>query len=192
MREDPVLGPSSVVPTLISTDQVSANVIPGEVVLTCDWRNVPGEDSGQIKAVLEALANDCLVQGATASVEVADFERRSFTGFSQSVKAAHPAFSLPADHTAVASAQTVLERTMGGRFEPGIWKFATDGGHFALAGMTVIGFGPGDDGLAHTFDESIAVDELRTGEAAFFHLAVEWPLETIRQGWKPPLTDAVS
>ena len=40
---DPDLGPSSVAPTLLRTDQTSANVIPGEVWLTCDWRNVPGE-----------------------------------------------------------------------------------------------------------------------------------------------------
>lgn len=191
MRYDAALGPSSVVPTLIRTDQTSANVIPGEVVLTCDWRNVPGENSQQIKSVLAALAGECLIEGAVVQVDVAEFDRRSYTGYTERIEASHPAFSLAPDHPAVVSAKSVLEKALGERVEPGIWKFATDGGYFNLAGMTVIGFGPGDDGLAHTFDESIGVDELLKGEDAFFHLAVEWPCETTRRGWRPPLNDGV-
>ena len=40
--EDPELGRATIAPTLIRTDQTSANVIPGELFLTLDCRTVPG------------------------------------------------------------------------------------------------------------------------------------------------------
>jgi acetylornithine deacetylase/succinyl-diaminopimelate desuccinylase-like protein len=43
------------------------------------------------------------------------------------------------------------------------WRFATDGGHFAAAGIHTLGFGPGREELAHTFEERISLDELRQG-----------------------------
>jgi acetylornithine deacetylase/succinyl-diaminopimelate desuccinylase-like protein len=35
------------------------------------------------------------------------------------------------------------------------WNFATDGSHFSEAGMTVIGFAPGNEALAHPVNEHI-------------------------------------
>ena len=40
---NPGLGPSTVAPTLLYTDQTSSNVTPAEVVQHLDWRNVPSE-----------------------------------------------------------------------------------------------------------------------------------------------------
>ena len=57
MRHDTDLGSSTVVPTLIRTDQISPNVVPGEVWLTCDWRNVPGESGEDARLQLQALAD---------------------------------------------------------------------------------------------------------------------------------------
>ncbi len=58
----------------------------------------------------------------------------------------------------------------------GIWEFATDGGHYAAAGMAPVGFGPGDPYLAHTIDEHIELDQLGTAMEANRRLALELPV----------------
>jgi acetylornithine deacetylase/succinyl-diaminopimelate desuccinylase-like protein len=77
-----------------------------------------------------------------------------------SISSAHPAFILPAGNPLVSDAREIVAEVTGRDEEPGVWGFATDGGHFAEAGWTVIGFGPGDEALAHTVIESIEIDEV--------------------------------
>ena len=57
---DDDLGTSTCVPSLIRTDQTSANVVPGEVWLTFDWRNVPGESGEDARQKLQTLADQAL------------------------------------------------------------------------------------------------------------------------------------
>lgn len=175
MRADSELGPSTVSPTLIRTDQRSRNVIPGEAWLTLDWRNVPGEAGPEVRERLQALADRSLVEGATAEVTIPVQVWRSYTGLEAELPADNPAYALPGDHPALAEAASVLEAALGRRPPVGTWTFATDGGHLAGAGVTVIGFGPGEEALAHTVRESIAVAEVEEALAAYAALAREWP-----------------
>lgn len=175
MRRDPDLGASTVVPSLIRIDQTSANVVPGEAWLTCDWRNVPGESGEDAREALAAVAIAAAErhQGARAEVLVPTFERTSFTGLTMQIEASNPAYCHPADHPAVLSVREILAEALGADIPVGVWRFATDGGHFALAGMTCVGFGPGDDLLAHTVNESIGLDELEAGLRGYAALARE-------------------
>jgi putative selenium metabolism hydrolase len=175
MREDPELGLSTVAPTLLRTDQTSANVTPGEIWLTCDCRTVPGESGADIRGRLQTLIDECVVPGASAGVEATVCEQISYTGLRQSISSEHPSYLLPFDHQAVASAATVLGEAFKSFEDAGVWRFATDGGHFAQAGQTVIGFGPGDDKLAHTVKESIEIAELEKALIGNRALALEWP-----------------
>ncbi len=174
MRQHPDLGPSSVAPTLIRTDQTSANVIPSEGWLTCDWRNIAGETAEDVRAALQKLADDSLIDGAKAEIEIPVTERESYTGYRAGVPADFPSFVTARDHPAVKSAELVLGDVIELHGSPGVWRFATDGGHFAKAGMTVIGFGPGDETLAHTVQEHIEISELETALAGNRALARDW------------------
>ncbi|MFN2166406.1 MAG: hypothetical protein ACK2U9_09100, partial [Anaerolineae bacterium] len=69
-------------------------------------------------------------------------------------------------------ARTVLEGALGRSVETGIWRFATDGGHFAEADAAVLGFGPGDDTVVHTNEERIAVDDLVESVVGYLALSV--------------------
>ncbi len=110
---DPDLGPSSVAPTLLRTDQTSANVIPGEVWLTCDWRNVPGETGEDALRSLRQLLEECLGEGAHGEVEMPVFERRAYTGRTMDIPASNPAYVLPLDHPLVAAAARVVNEVTG-------------------------------------------------------------------------------
>jgi len=184
MRSDPDLGTSTVAPTLIRTDQISANVVPGEVWLTCDWRNVPGETGEDVRVALHAVAVEALAEsraalppGADASalsldVGITTVEWTSFTGMVRDYAADNPAYIVRAEHPSLGAAKEALDAALGRDVPVGVWQFATDGGHFSLEGMTCVGFAPGDELLAHTIKESIGIDELEDGLAGNEALAL--------------------
>lgn len=160
MRSDPDLGASTVAPTLIRTDQTSANVVPGEAWLTCDWRSVPGETGEDARRALQAIADASLIEGSRAEVTIPEYSMTAYTGMEMSVPCVHPGYIVAADHPAVLAAKEILDRILDRDVPVSVWRFATDGGHFAEAGETCLGFGPGDDLLAHTVDEHIEISAL--------------------------------
>ncbi len=183
------LGQSTVAPTLIRTDQISANVIPAEVWLTCDWRLVPGETAESARAKLQQLAAECLTEGTAAEVTIPRDRRLAHTGVEVILEGEHPAYILDDGHPAVRAACEALGPVIGNVSAVGTWRFATDGGHFSQAGVACVGFGPGDELLAHTLNEHIEIDAL--GVALDGNAALAWGLA--RQTVQPrPDTSAES
>jgi len=171
---DPDLGQSSCAPTLFRTDQISSNVIPAEAWLTIDWRNVPGESDETVVARLQALADRCVIPGSKARIFIPSALRTSYTGYAVEQTACNGPFVTRADDPALRAAERVLGKAMGGVPTTGLWRFATDGGHFIKTGATLIGFGPGDDTLAHTVDEHLPIAQLATALDAYEALAEDW------------------
>ena len=87
MQSDQDLGTSTVVPTLIRTDQISPNVIPGEVWLTLDWRNIPEETESQVLQAVQPLLDDSLIPGCYGTVTMPTFNRRCYTGLTMNIPA---------------------------------------------------------------------------------------------------------
>lgn len=170
------LGRSTLVPTAVRTEPESRNVIPSHAVITCDCRTVPGQEAEDVRRLLEEAVDRSLRGGAEARVEVPSYSRRSWTGHEESLPADNPAWLLPEDHVAVRTAAGVLGEALGRAPEVGLWKFATDGGHFVHEGATAVGVGPGAEELAHTAEESIAVDELEEALRVNGALARAWPV----------------
>jgi len=168
------LGRATVAPTLIRTDQSSPNVIPGEVLLTLDCRTVPGQTGETLRARFLPLLRASEIEGTETEILIPEYPRVSYAGFEMTYPADSPAHALPADHPAIRTAADVLTRALGSEPRVDVWRFATDGGHFAGAGLTVVGFGPGDDRLAHTVSEHIPIAELEVGLRGNRALATEW------------------
>lgn len=163
MRGHSDLGASSVAPTLIRTDQTSLNVIPSEAWLSCDWRNVPGESDVDVRARLHRLAEECCIEGTSSEVIVPQIEAVTYTGFNSRFLSHVPAFLTDSTHPVVRAAEQALQDAIGLHGQSGVYRFATDGGFFAPHARAVIGFGPGDETLAHTIDERIEISALETG-----------------------------
>ncbi|MYC87539.1 MAG: M20/M25/M40 family metallo-hydrolase [Gemmatimonadales bacterium] len=182
LAHDPDLGTCSIAPTLIGTDQTSGNVIPGLAEVTLDCRTVTGQDAASLREQLLPVLRACEIEGSSSDILIPQHERSSYAGYAMTYPADNPALSLPADHDAIRTAVEVLAGPLGAEPPVDIWDFATDGGHFGLAGMTVVGFGPGDDRLAHTVHEHIVIDELATGIRGNAALAFRWPARYARAG----------
>ena len=166
LQSDPVLGKATIAPTLYLTDQVSANVIPSEVTVYLDWRNVPAETPELALKTLEALL-DPTADGASATVSVTEQPRRCYTGATHDFASIFPPFATDPSSLLANAAKQVIEASTGKPANPDVWQFATDGGHLALAGIPIVGFGPGDDRLAHTNQEQISIEELKTASATY-------------------------
>ncbi|MBI2190999.1 MAG: M20/M25/M40 family metallo-hydrolase [Planctomycetes bacterium] len=156
----PVLGPSSIAPTLYETDNRSRNVIPGEVRLTLDWRTTAETDDG-IVSFLQGVAQRA---GVEIAVKFSTLSNRTYTGYQEPERPRrNEKFLTPADHPAVRTAARVIEEELGRK--PGIrpWNFCTDGYILAGAGVTTFGFSPCEEHLAHTNDDHVKIPMMLDG-----------------------------
>lgn len=171
MAVDPDYGASSVAPTCVVSEPHSANVTPSSLNLVLDWRNIPRESTGDIVAKLEELLARSLEPGCTGRIEVATKALVSYTGVALSYPDEFPSLNTSLDHPYLVQARLVLAAALGRGVEVGTWRFATDGGHLAEAGVTVLGFGPGDDRVVHTVEERLPLDQLVESVVGYLALA---------------------
>lgn len=176
MASDPVYGASTVTPTRVNSEPFSANVTPSALDLVLDWRNIPGEGAKDILTKVSSLQAGCLTPGCKGKASIATKELVSYTGLRLSYTDAFPSFTTAAGDPYLSRAQDILRVALGRAVDVGIWRFATDGGHFAAAGAKVIGFGPGDATVVHTEQERLPLDQLV--ESAVGYMA----LSTIQTG----------
>ena len=172
LADHPVLGPSTIAPTLYETDQQSANVIPAEVTLFLDWRNSPSESPDHAEQAIRSLAQSCSARlPAPPAVNITRRLFSTYTGAKRDFAAIFPPFATPpSDRLAQAAAEVIKNST--GNQQSDVWQFATDGGHLMQAGIPVVGFGPGDDSLAHTNQEHLNLAELQLATSTYAPLCV--------------------
>lgn len=170
MVSAPEYGRSSVAPTRIHSAPKSANMTPSSLHLVLDWRNIPGERPAEVVRKLEAVAAQAVQPGCRAQITVALKHLISYTGLQMTYPDTFPSFATALDNPWLAQTHSVLERVWDRDVDVGTWRFATDGGHFASAGATVLGFGPGDDAVVHTVEERLPVEQLV--ESAVGYLAL--------------------
>jgi acetylornithine deacetylase/succinyl-diaminopimelate desuccinylase-like protein len=113
-----------------------------------------------ILAKLTSVLEQSLEPGCEGRIEVDLKELVTYTGFQMTYADTFRSFTTDLDNPWLVEAQSVLGSVLGREIEVGTWRFATDGGHFAAAGATVIGFGPGDDSVVHTVKERLPLDQL--------------------------------
>jgi putative selenium metabolism hydrolase len=172
MASDPAYGSSTVAPTRVTSEPESANITPSALRLVLDWRNIPMEQVQEIASKLEHLMASSLEPECQGRIEVARKELVTYTGFKMEYPDTFPSFTTPASHPWLSQAQASLAAALKRDIDVDIWRFATDGGHFAAAGATVLGFGPGDDTVVHTVQERLPVDELAESVLGYAVLAL--------------------
>lgn len=169
----PLRGSSATPTRLVTYPLDGANVVPGGAELIVDYRNVPGDEPADVVARLRALSAD-----ARIDIHIPLEHGESENG---KVKASYervaPPYLLAADHPAAAVARRVLQPLLeeeGREFEEGTWWFCTDAPHLAKGDTPVIGFGPGEEELAHTTNESVAINDLVIARRAYRELALAY------------------
>ncbi|ADR35974.1 peptidase M20 [Oceanithermus profundus DSM 14977] len=161
-HRDPVLGASSITPTILRADTTSANRTPGKVTLILDWRTT-GETPEEMRALLAQLT-----RGMKVEIEVPPLWEHGELENTPGVRT-------DPDHPLVRQMEAVRRRVLGPGPRPGLWAFATDGRYTHAAGLPTVGFGPGDPTLAHTEHEYIEVEQLLAGTRYYKVLVQQSP-----------------
>jgi len=153
LPEHEVLGRSSAAPVAIRCSPGVIPVIPDSCEALLDYRMVPGETLESILSRMRSLR-----PGVEASVVTKTI--RCYTGLEERVRAYFPAWYMPSEFAELVAGE------LGGELMT--WRFGTDGSHTAgEAGILTIGYGPGDETLAHRPNERVRVADLRAAAKGY-------------------------
>ncbi|MBI3912576.1 MAG: YgeY family selenium metabolism-linked hydrolase [Chloroflexi bacterium] len=161
LPNDPFLGRGSICATAIGARGGSNNVVPDRCEIILDRRLTFGETAQDALDQVRALVGG----RADFEIEILKYDKPSYNGYRRAVEQIFPAWAFDASHPFVRAAVDA-SRAMGLETTTGKWNFSTNGAYWAgSAQIPSVGFGPGDENLAHIVDEHVRVDDvLRAAE----------------------------
>ncbi len=148
LSRHPLLGPTSIAPTIIEVDTTSPNVTPAWTRVMLDCRTA-SESRRSLHAFYTRLAAD--LPFSLNDLWLADTRAED-----------QPIYGYDTDPQSAVAQQVKAAIAAGIGREPQFisYKFATDGRLFAPYDIPIIGFAPGEEGQAHTADESISIAQM--------------------------------
>jgi succinyl-diaminopimelate desuccinylase len=148
LSSHPLLGPTSVAPTIIEVDTTSPNVTPAWTRVLLDCRTA-SESNNSIHAFYSDLAADLSFSLQDVWQACSQQEDTLIYGY----------YTDP--QSALANrARDAISSGLGHEPEFFSYQFATDGRLFVPYNLPIIGFAPGEEELAHTVKESISITKM--------------------------------
>ncbi len=160
---DEFLGRGSVTISEIISGSPSLCAVADYARIHLDRRLTWGETKESAVKEIEEIVKDM-----DARVEVLYYDGVAFTGNHYGMEKYYPTWKIPADHVAVTTGEKAFEDLFGKKPLVDKWTFSTNG--IALNGMygvPTIGFGPGNEVLAHAPDEKVPVSDLVVASAFY-------------------------
>jgi putative selenium metabolism hydrolase len=151
LSSHPILGPTSIAPTVVEVDTTSFNVTPAWTRVLLDCRTA----SESVMSIYDYFAS--LAADLPFTIE----DAWGF-GLPQEDTAIYGYYTAP-ESEEVQKAKAAIAIGMGREPELFSYQFATDGHLFVPYDIPIIGFAPGEESLAHTVKESISIAQM--GEA---------------------------
>lgn len=170
----PVLGEGILVLTDVKSEPYPGlSVVPDYCMATYDRRTLPGETVDDILQPIRLLIDQALRNtGATARVTIAEDDFNTYTGHRVTAPNFAPAWFFDDDAPIVVGA---LEALRHAGLSPQLthYAFCTNGSATAgRLGIPTIGFGPGDEALAHRVDEFVDIGELALAARGYAAIAL--------------------
>ncbi|HTS59702.1 MAG TPA: YgeY family selenium metabolism-linked hydrolase [Terriglobales bacterium] len=165
LRSDAFLGKGTIAVTDIRSISPSMCAVPGACSIHLDRRLTAGETKQTAVAEVMALPS---AQGA--EVEILTYEVPSYTGLKYPMEKYFPTWVLEENHPLVQAGVNTYLALHGKAPVVDKWTFSTNGvGSRGVMGVPTIGFGPGEEDVAHSVMECIPIHHLV--EAAKFYAA---------------------
>jgi putative selenium metabolism hydrolase len=165
LRSDVFLGKGTIAVTQVRSLSPSLCAVPGACSIHLDRRLTAGETKESALAEVKALPG-----ASEAEIEILSYDTPSYTGLRYPMEKYYPTWVLEESHP-LAQAAIRTYRALWDR-APVVdkWTFSTNGvGSMGLMGVPTIGFGPGEEEVAHSVGERIPIRHLV--EAAQFYAA---------------------
>ncbi len=173
--------------TYAEAQTASLNAVPHEFTIYLDRRITSNEPRDEVIAQIEGLIPDYLK--AEIRVEELFYDDPSYTGFVFPVSKFYPPWILDEAHPLSQAGQQTIETLWSEQRPLGTWDFSTNGTYWAgKAGIPSIGFGPGDEKLAHTSMEQVPLNDV-VASTEFYALFPKMLSEQINSA--PPVSESL-
>lgn len=163
LKVDDFLGKGSITVSEIVSGSPSLCAVADYARIHLDRRLTWGETKESAVAEIEEI-----IKGVDASVEVLHYQEKAYTGLSYGMEKYYPTWKIPEDHPVVETGVEAFKELFGVDPKVDKWTFSTNG--VTIKGfydIPVIGFGPGNEVLAHAPNEKVPIDHL-VKAAAFY------------------------
>ena len=152
LSSHPLLGQTTVAPTLIEVDTKSMNVTPAWSRVLLDFRSASESPDSLHEFVRRiAASSDPVLLPAISEPDGGELPTSNENLFG---------YYTPPENPIVDRVLGLVSEGMGWEPELSSYRFATDGRFFEPMGIDVIGYSPGEERLAHTSQESISITML--------------------------------
>jgi len=160
---DDFLGKGSVTITEIISGSPSLCAVSDYARLHLDRRLTAGETKETAVREIEWL-----IKGLNAKVELLNFSGTAYTGLEYGMEKYYPTWMMPEEHEAVQKGIKAFRNLFGRKPVVDKWTFSTNGiMTCGTYGIPTIGFGPGNEVLAHAPDEKVPVSDLVAASAFY-------------------------
>jgi putative selenium metabolism hydrolase len=163
LKYDEFLGKGSITVTEIVSSTPSLCAVSDYARIHVDRRLTEGETRESALNEIEAL-----IKGYNAKVEILNYAGKAFTGMDCEMEKYFPTWKMSPDHEFVEKGASAFMNLFGKEPVVDKWTFSTNGiMTCGVYGIPTIGFGPGNEVLAHAPDEKVPVSDLVAASAFY-------------------------
>jgi putative selenium metabolism hydrolase len=163
LKFDEFLGKGTVTISEMITGSPSLCAVSDYARIHLDRRLTWGETKESAVAEIEELIN-----GMNAKVEVLEYLETAYTGLEYGMEKYYPTWKIPIKDEIVQTGLKTFKGLFNKEAKVDKWTFSTNGIMTnGVYGIPTIGFGPGNESLAHAPNEKVAIDDLVIS-AAFY------------------------
>ncbi len=164
LKDDDFLGKGSITLSEFTSNSPSLCAVADFAKFHCDRRLTWGEGKESSVAELENIVKD----EERAKVEVLQYYVKSYTGLEYGMEKYYPTWVIPEDHNAVQTGAKVYEALFNSKPKIDKWTFSTNGVTInGFYDIPAIGFGPGNEVMAHAPNEKTPIDDLVKASAFY-------------------------
>jgi putative selenium metabolism hydrolase len=167
LASDPFLGKGSVALSEFVSGSPSLCAVSDYSKIHLDRRLTWGETKESAVAEIQEIVKDM-----DATIEVLQYEETAYTGLRYGMEKYYPTWKIEESHPLVQNARKAFSGLFGKEPLVDKWTFSTNGvtinGYYKIP---CIGFGPGNEVLAHAPNEKVPVSDLVAASAFYAALA---------------------
>ena len=163
LKKDEFLGKGTTVVTQLVSKSPSLCAVPDYAKIHIDRRLTWGESK---ESALNEIVD--IVDRSNSKVNLLYYEKKSYTGLKYSMEKYFPTWKLPENHPVILFAANVYRLLFRNKPKIGKWNFSTNGVTInGVYDIPVLGFGPGNEVMAHAPNEKVKTDDLVKASAFY-------------------------
>jgi putative selenium metabolism hydrolase len=163
LLHDDFLGKGSVTISEIVSSSPSLCAVSDFCKIHLDRRLTKGEDKNLALKQIEDI-----VEGMNARVELLNYKEKAYTGLEYGMEKYYPTWVIEENHPVIQNGVKTYQQLFGENAVIDKWTFSTNGVVInGIYNIPVIGFGPGNEVLAHAPNEKVPIEHLVKASAFY-------------------------